>query len=69
MRYHGKYRIERELAKDNVNKKLSGVCSGVAKHYDLSVTGVRIAALVSLFIFPVVTAVSYIIATMVLPSR
>jgi len=69
MRYQRSYLKSKELTKDNINNKLTGVCGGIARHYDLPSWGVRIAAVVSLFTFPVVTAVAYITASILLPNR
>ncbi|WP_206486472.1 PspC domain-containing protein [Thalassotalea sp. G2M2-11] len=69
MRYEREYLMQNRLTKDMVHKKLSGVCGGIARHYQLSRLGVRIAAVVSLFAFPVVTGVAYIVAAMLLPAR
>lgn len=69
MRYQRSYVNGKTLSKDNINNKLTGVCGGIARHYDLPSWGVRIAAIVSLFTFPVVTAVAYITASILLPSR
>ena len=69
MRYQQSYGIEKTLTKDSRHKKLSGVCAGVAKHYDLPRLGVRIAALFALITFPVATGVAYIVASLLMPSR
>lgn len=69
MNYDRNYSIQNNLTKDVVHKKLSGVCAGIAKFYQLPRLGVRIAALASLFMFPVVTGVAYIVAAILLPTR
>lgn len=69
MNYERNYSIQNNLTKDVVHKKLSGVCAGIAKFYQLPRLGVRIAAVVSLFMFPVVTGVAYIVAAILLPTR
>lgn len=69
MRYERDYLVQKTLTKDMVHKKVSGVCGGIARHYQLSRLGVRIAAVVSLFAFPVVTGVAYIVASVLLPTR
>ena len=69
MSYERNYTIEKTLTKDVIHKKISGVCGGIAKHYGLPRLGVRIAAIVSLFTFPVVTGVAYIVAAILLPTR
>jgi len=68
MRYERSYSVEKTLAKDNRYKKLSGVCAGIAKHYDLPRLGVRIATIVALITFPVAVGVAYIVAAVLMPS-
>jgi phage shock protein PspC (stress-responsive transcriptional regulator) len=60
--------IDNTLAKDSVHKKLSGVCAGIAKHYDFPRVAVRIAALGALILFPVATGVAYVVASVLLPE-
>ncbi|XQW84818.1 PspC domain-containing protein [Thalassotalea piscium] len=69
MRYQQSYRVEKTLAKDSANKQLSGVCAGIAKHYELPRVAIRVAALVALVTFPVVTGVAYVVAAILLPTR
>jgi phage shock protein PspC (stress-responsive transcriptional regulator) len=69
MSYKRHYSVQKELTKDLVNRKVSGVCGGIARHYELPSWGVRIGALASLFMFPVVTGVAYIVAAILLPNR
>ncbi|GAA0812173.1 hypothetical protein GCM10009111_05770 [Colwellia asteriadis] len=60
--------VHKSLSKDQQYKKLTGLCAGIAKHYDLPRLGVRIAAIASLIVFPVPTGVAYIVASVLLPS-
>lgn len=69
MRYERNYSVNKTLCKDVLNKKLSGVCAGIAKHYELPRIVVRLAAIVTLFIFPVATGVAYVVAAVLMPSR
>lgn len=72
MRYDREYStiksVRQTLCKDIVNKKLTGVCAGIAKHYELPRLAVRIAAIVALIMLPVVTGVAYVVASMLLPN-
>jgi len=72
MRYEREYSesrtINNRLAKDSVHKKLSGVCAGIAKHYDLPRLAVRIAAIAALIMIPVATGVAYVVASVLLPE-
>lgn len=69
MSYQQNYSVDKTLSKDILHKKLSGVCAGIAKYYDLPRLGVRIAAIIALMMLPVATGVAYIVAAMLMPSR
>lgn len=69
MKYEQEYIIKRTLYKDNVHKKLSGVCGGLARYYGLPRFGVRLAAVISMFVFPVVVGVAYVVAALLIPNR
>ncbi|WP_426358783.1 PspC domain-containing protein [Pseudocolwellia sp. HL-MZ19] len=68
MRYQHEYVINKKLQKDMVHKKLAGVCGGLANYYGLPRFGVRLAVVVSMFVFPVVVGVAYVVATLVMPK-
>ena len=72
MRYHKEYDInavgKKSLTKDIVHKKLTGVCAGVAKYYDVPRLAVRVAAVGALILIPVATGVAYVVASILLPS-
>jgi phage shock protein PspC (stress-responsive transcriptional regulator) len=55
--------------KDRLNKKVSGVCAGLALGNNLPIWSVRLGALAALFVFPVATLFAYFVAAMVLPAR
>jgi phage shock protein C len=69
MSFNREYSVKKTLTKDVVHKKLSGVCGGIAKFYKLPRIAVRAGAIVSLLMFPLATAVAYLVATMLIPSR
>ena len=73
MRYEREYSsnqtINRRLSKDSLHKKLSGVCAGIAKHYDLPRIAVRVAAIAVLIMLPVATGVAYVVASVLLPEN
>ncbi|NMP30369.1 PspC domain-containing protein [Thalassotalea sp. M1531] len=69
MSYERSYLMKKQLTKDVLNKKLSGVCAGIAKYYKLPRIAVRIAAILALITFPVAAGVAYIVAAMLLPTR
>lgn len=72
MRYDREYSsiksVRQTLCKDMQNKKLTGVCAGIAKHYDLPRLAVRIAAVAALIMLPVATGVAYVVASILLPN-
>lgn len=51
------------------NKKITGVCAGLASYWNLPAWGVRAAAVVALICMPTVVAVAYLVASLLLPSR
>ena len=57
------------IYKDNANKKLTGVCAGIARHYDKEPWLIRCAALASLVLLPGATGVAYVVATILLRTR
>ncbi|MCW8832390.1 MAG: PspC domain-containing protein [Colwellia sp.] len=73
MRYNREYSVNKgindRLAKDSRHKKLTGVCAGIAKHYELPRLAVRLAAIAALIMIPVATGVAYVVATVLLPER
>ena len=68
-RYEREGTIHKALYKDHMHKKLSGVCGGLAKHYGLPRFAVRVATVISLFVFPVVVGVAYVVAALLIPNR
>ena len=69
MSYQSKWGFEKTLAKDSRNKKLAGVCAGVANYYQQPVNLVRALALVALLLFPMATGVAYGLAGLLLPEK
>ncbi len=69
MSFDREYCVNKTLAKDSVHKKLSGVCGGIAKHYNLPRIAVRVGAIVALLMFPVATGVAYLVATILMPNK
>ncbi len=57
------------IYKDSLNKKLTGVCAGIARHYDMDRWLVRIVTLGALFLMPMVTGVAYVVASVLLRNR
>lgn len=57
------------LHRDTTYSKVSGVCAGLAKHWGQPRWAIRLAALVLLIALPMPTAVAYIMAVILIPSR
>jgi phage shock protein PspC (stress-responsive transcriptional regulator) len=57
------------IYKDSLNKKLTGVCAGIARHYDMERWLVRGLTLGALFFLPMVTGVAYVVASVLLRNR
>ena len=60
--------IGNPITKDLLNRKLSGVCAGIAKHYNLPVFGVRAATIILGLMFPPAAIFGYLLATMLMPA-
>jgi phage shock protein C len=58
-----------KLYKDSTHSKISGVCAGLARHWNVPRLLVRLVAIVCLITLPTVTAIAYITATLLIPSR
>jgi phage shock protein C len=69
MRSDHNYSVNKTLSKDTRYKKLSGVCAGIAKHYELPRLVVRAATVCALLMFPVATGVAYMVATLLMPTK
>ena len=63
------YENTKSIYKSQFGKKVSGVCAGLARYWDIDPVFIRIAAIICLFMFPVPTAVAYLLATILLPTK
>jgi phage shock protein C len=62
------YEVNR-LYKDSINRKVSGVCAGLAKHWSVPRLLVRVVTVVCLIAMPCITAIAYITAIFLIPNR
>ena len=60
--------MKKRLYKDHTNKKLCGVCSGIAKYFDIDPTVVRLA-LVLFCLLGGSGLLAYIICAVVMPDE
>ena len=61
--------IGNPITKDLLNRKLSGVCAGLGQHYNIPANAVRLLTIVFGCLFPVLTVMSYLLATWLMPDR
>lgn len=57
------------LYRDEPGRKVSGVCAGLAKHFDLPAWGVRLAVILLFFFAPVPVALAYVLGVLLIPVR
>lgn len=60
--------IGNPITKDLLNRKLSGVCAGIAKHYNFPVLGVRVVTVIFGLMFPLAAIFGYLLATLLMPT-
>ena len=60
--------MEKKLYRSRTNKKIFGVCGGLAQYFEIDPTIVRLA-LVLLVIFAGAVLLAYIIAALVMPNE
>ena len=56
------------LYRSNTNKKLTGVCGGLAEYFDIDATIVRVL-LIAAVLFAGVGILAYIIASFIIPTN
>jgi phage shock protein PspC (stress-responsive transcriptional regulator) len=61
--------VGQPIAKDTLNRKLTGVCAGIARHYKQPTWAVRLATLGLGLFFPSAVILAYLVATFLMPSR
>ncbi len=57
------------LTRDSQNGMLWGVCAGLAKHLNVKVVWIRLAAILGLILTGPIMAVIYVIMAIVLPQE
>lgn len=58
----------KKLYKSDTDKKIFGVCGGIAEYFDIDSTIIRLIWAISVFVFGT-GFLAYIIAAIILPSR
>lgn len=57
------------LSRSGQDKKLAGVCGGIAQYYGHSSTLIRVVVLLSFLCLPVAVLIAYSVAALVMPTR
>jgi phage shock protein PspC (stress-responsive transcriptional regulator) len=57
------------LSRSAEDKKIAGVCGGLARHYGHSPWLVRLVVLLSFFCIPIASLIAYGVAALVMPTR
>lgn len=65
-RHHYTYDDELPLSRDPIRGKIGGVCAGIARRFGFSTGGIRLAAVIGLFVIPQFVFVGYILLWMIL---
>jgi len=63
------FKTQRSWYKDSLNKKISGVCSGLARRLDFPVWPTRLVTILLFISFPFAVALGYLIAHCCLEER
>jgi phage shock protein C len=63
------YRVNHTLRKDLVHKKISGVCAGIARHFELPRIIVRAAFVIAGLMAPLTVVVVYFVAALLMPNK
>lgn len=58
-----------EIKRDKLSGKLTGLCAGMARHFGQPVWAIRVSVVLAFVLFPSLTALAYIIASLLTPSR
>lgn len=61
--------IGNPITKDQLNRKLSGVCAGIARHYNVPSLAVRAGVIVFGCMFPIFTIFGYLLAVVLMPDK
>ena len=60
--------MEKKLYKSNIDKKLCGVCGGIAEYLNIDSTVIRLILILAIF-FGGCGLLAYIIAALVMPNK
>lgn len=57
------------ITKDLLNRKLSGVCAGIAKHYNMPIISVRVITVIVGILVPLPAVFAYLLAAFLMPTN
>ena len=57
------------ICKDQLNRKLTGVCAGIGRHFNFPIWAVRTAAVVFTIMAPTAGIFGYFLASVLMPSK
>lgn len=64
------YQFESQrVYRSHTHKKISGVCAGIASYWKQPAWAIRLAAIGCLIVLPMTTAIAYLLAVLLIPSR
>ena len=58
-----------QLYRDTVRAKVSGVCAGLARHFNVDVWIVRLAAIVAFVFMPIPVLLAYVLGVVLIPTH
>lgn len=58
-----------QLYRDTLNAKVSGVCAGLARHFNVEAWVVRLATILAFVFMPMVVGIAYLLAVVLIPTR
>ena len=61
--------MKKKLTRSAVDKKLGGVCGGIAEHFGLSASAMRIVFVLLLFLTFSAVGIAYIILMVIMPKK
>jgi phage shock protein C len=67
--YLDEFDDRQDLALDPTNKKLGGVCAGVARYFNIPSLPIRIGAIIGLCVLPQATLLAYGLAYFIQDTR
>ena len=58
-----------QLYRDTVRARVSGVCAGLARHFNVDAWVVRLATIAAFIFFPFPVAIAYVLGVVLIPTH